>query len=60
MMSYLSDLTLEEISNPQLILSIVKDYINEGKFIEIDNDDNITDYSRFQPYLQSKKITNSF
>jgi hypothetical protein len=55
MMSYLSDLTLKEPSNPQLILSIVKDYINEGKFIEIDNDDNITDYSRFQPISNQRK-----
>ena len=55
MMSYLSDLTLNEPSNPQLILSIVNDYINEGKFIEIDNDDNITDYSRFQPISNQRK-----
>ena len=55
MMSYLSDLTLNQTSISQSIVSIVKDYLKKGKFIEIDKDDNLTDYSRFQPISNQRK-----
>jgi len=48
-MSYLSDLSSNNYSNSKLVLSIVKEYVKKGKFTEVDKDDNVRNYSRFQP-----------